>query len=165
MSWRDLAREVQGAGHNRHDRHNSDDTAAAPPTVPSELVMPPLDPKRALREWHRSLSALDFDTAPAGLDLKRWRQLCEDSWWLYEGFASQLVREGWSECDCFGVLPWRPGGGALLDRLQGARNLKLDGEGRAFWSWSNSSVVMQTSRGVGDRLVSSGLVLVWGLGL
>jgi hypothetical protein len=27
----------------------------------------------------------------------------------------------------FGVLPWHGSGGVLLGRLQGARNLKLDG--------------------------------------
>ena len=115
--------------------------------------------RATLGEWHRHLTALDFDTAPNGFTFKRWRQLCFDSWWLYEGYASQLVREGWSAHDVFGVLPWREGGGVLLDRLQGARNLKLDGSGRAFWSLSGAT--FQTSRGIGDELMSSGLRLVW----
>lgn len=89
----------------------------------------------------------------------RWGQLLDDAEFIFNGFAHQLAREGWSALDVFGVLPWRKGGGVLLDRLQGARNLKLDGEGRAFWS--RYGVTFQTSRDVGEHLVSSGLLLIW----
>jgi hypothetical protein len=114
-----------------------------------------------LQHWHGRLSALDPDQPPDGFTRNRWHQLVDDSHWLYSSFASQLVREGWSALDVCGVLPWREGGGVLLDRLQGARNLKLDGEGRAFWS--HYGVTSQTCRGMGETLVSSGLILIWEL--
>ena len=114
-----------------------------------------------LCDWDRYLLSLNFDTAPDEFTLNRWRQLVDDAEWIYEHFASQLVREGWSALDIFGVLPWREDGGVLLDRLQGARNLKLDGEGRAFWS--RFGVTFSTCRGVGEHLVRSGLRLVWEL--
>lgn len=117
------------------------------------------DARAILREWHGHLSGLDFNTAPDGLTLKRWRQLVDDAGYIYEGFGSQLVREGWDALDIFGVGLWRPDGVVLLDRLQGARNLLLDGEGRAFWS--SFSVTFQTCRGIGKGLIGSGLRLVW----
>lgn len=120
------------------------------------------DPRQTLRQWHGHLVRLDPMKPPAGMTAQRWRQLVEDSHFLYEGFASQLVREGWTTLDVFGVLDWRPGGAVLLDRLQGARNLKLDGEGRAFWS--RYGVTFQTGLGIGDDLVSSGLKLIWEIG-
>jgi hypothetical protein len=120
-----------------------------------------LNARELLRDWHRDLVGLDPLTAPNGFTRSRWHQLVDDSRWLYASFASQLVREGWSALDVFGVLPWRTGGGVLLDRLQGARNLKLDGEGRGYWS--HHGVTSQTCRGMGATLVSSGLVLIWEL--
>lgn len=163
MSWREYAKQVQGAGHNRHDRHESPGDDAVVPVVPIVPVAPFQDPARVLKVWHSHLSALDFNRAPEPFELNRWRQIVEDAHWLYETWAAQLVRDGWSAHDIFGVLPWLPGGGVLLDRLQGARNLKLEG-GKAYWSWPWSSVVMQTCRGAGDGLVSSGLVLAWEIG-
>lgn len=117
--------------------------------------------RTTLRHWHGRLRALDPLAPPEGFTMGRWQDLCDDSWWLYETWASQLVREGWSAQDVFGVVPLLPTGGVLLDRLRGARNVKLDGEGRAFWSLSG--VTMQTCRGAADSLMSSGLVLVWEL--
>lgn len=114
-----------------------------------------------LREWHAHIRQLDPLQPRRGLSMGRWQMLCDDAVWLYESFASQLVRERWSAHDVFGVLPWREGGGVLLDRLQGARNLKLDGQGRAFWK--SMGVTIQTCRGAADSLMSSDLVLVWEL--
>lgn len=114
-----------------------------------------------LRDWHERIEGLDFNIAPAGMTLLRWRELVSDARWIYENHASQLAREGWSSHDSFGILPWRPGGGVLLDRLQGARDLRLDGQGRAIWqSWS---VTFVTCRGAAGPMMSSGLVLVWEL--
>jgi hypothetical protein len=158
-NWRAVVDEALQPENTRNIRNASSDSAPSVASVPSVL---PLDPRATLRDWHRHLSALDFDTAPEGSTLNRWRQLVEDAEYIYTGFGSQLVREGWSVLDVFGVLPWREGGGVLLDRLQGARNLKLDGEGRAFWT--RFGVTFSTSRGMGDALASSGLRLVWELG-
>jgi len=154
-NWRALVDEALRPENDRND------SPVSVPNVPIVPIVPPRDPVAILREWHRHLSALDFDTPPVGFTPQRWRQLCEDAWWLYENFASQLVREGWSALDVFGVLPWREGGGVLLDRLQGARNLRLDDGGRAFWTVH--SVTLVTSRGMGEHLASSGLVLAWEL--
>ena len=114
-----------------------------------------------LRGWHQNLSKLDEFIPPQGFTSARWADLVTDACWLYETYASQLVREGWGPLDCFGVLPWRPGGGVLLDRLHGARNLRLDGQGRAIWSVHGVTFV--TCRGAAEALVSSGLVAVWDL--
>ncbi|MFZ1742503.1 MAG: hypothetical protein WAT93_06590 [Pontixanthobacter sp.] len=79
---------------------------------------------------------------------------------LYENYASRAVRNGWSAHDLFGVLPWHPGWGGLCDRLQGARNLKMDRD-RALWS--RRSIRDQTCRCAGDDLLASSLTLIWEL--
>jgi len=118
-------------------------------------------PSVILREWHSHLAPLDFNTAPSGLTLNQWRQLHEDSWWIYEQFASRAVRDGWSVHDLFGVLPWHLGWGGLCDRIKGARNLKMEGP-KAIWSsWG---VRDWTCAGAGDSLITSGLVLIWEIG-
>jgi hypothetical protein len=128
--------------HREHTKHRTEAQARA-----------------LLRDWHERIEGLDFNTAPAGMTLLRWRELVSDARWIYENHASQLAREGWSSHDVFGVLPWRPGGGVLLDRLQGARDLRLDGQGRAIWqSWS---VTFVTCRGAAGPMMASGLVLAW----
>lgn len=78
---------------------------------------------------------------------------------MEDGFLSVIG----SSLDCFENwrLSWRPGGGVLLDRLQRARNLKLDREGRA--SWTQYSAKFQTCRGIGGHLISAGLKLIWEL--
>lgn len=159
MGWRDHAKIVQDAGHNRHNEHNSRDDEPIVPNVPIVPGLPSETSARAtLRYWHGRLSALDFDTAPDGIDMRRWRQLCGDSWWIYENFAARAVRDGWSGHDLFGVLPWHTGWGGLCDRLQGARNLKMAGP-KAIWS--NWGVADWTCAGAGDQLITSGLVLIW----
>jgi hypothetical protein len=132
----------------------------SPATVATTATKPARNPSVTLREWHSHLAPLDYDSAPNGFTLQRWRELGEDSWWLYENFASRAVRDGWSAADLFGVLVPRPGWGGLCDRLQGARNLKMVGP-RAIWSrWG---VPDSACIGSGDLLVSSGLVPIWGL--
>jgi hypothetical protein len=117
--------------------------------------------RATLRHWHGRLRVLDPLAPPNGLSLGRWGDLCDDAWWLYETWASQLIRGAWSAHDVFGVLIPRDKGGVLLDRLKGARNLKLDGEGRAFWS--SFGVTFSTCRGAAESQMSSGLVLIWEL--
>ena len=158
MGWRDTARAVKEAGHNRHDRHIRGSDEAI---VPNGPIVPALDTVATLRRWHSHLAPLDLHAPPEGIQPNRWAQLVEDSWWLYENFGSQLAREGWDDLSAWGVLPWREGGGVLLDRLQGARNLKLSGDGRAYWT--SYGVTFSTCRGLGETLVSSGLQLVWDL--
>ena len=129
-------------------------------TLATTATKPARHPSVTLREWHSLLAPLPFDSEPDGFTLPRWRQLHDDSWWLYENFASRAVRDGWSALDLFGVLPWRSGWGGLCDRLQGARNLKMAGP-KAIWSrWG---VPDWTCIGAGDALTSSGLVPIWEL--
>ena len=132
----------------------------SPATVATTATKPAGNPSVILREWHSHLAPLDFDTAPDGFTLNRWRQLHGDSWWIYENFASRAVRDGWSAHDLFGVFVPRPGRGGLCDRLQGARNLKMEGP-KAVWSrWS---IADWTCIGAADSLVSLGLVPIWEL--
>jgi hypothetical protein len=119
------------------------------------------DPEVVGAEWRAGLATLAYSAPPSGMTTMRWGQLLDDAEFIFNGFGEQLVREGWSAYDVFGVLPWRERGGVLLDRLQGARNLKLDGEGRAFWS--HHGATMQTCRGAAESLIASGLMLVWEL--
>lgn len=132
----------------------------SPATLATTATKSACDPSLTLREWHSRLAPLDFDSAPDGFTLSRWRELREDSWWLYENFAAQAVRDGWSAHDLFAVFLPRSGWGGLCDRLQGARNLKMAGP-RAIWSrWG---VPDWTCIGAGDSLISSGLVPIWEL--
>lgn len=170
MSWRQLAEErLHGHGTEdiRDDRDKTPPIRAIVSTVP---IVPPVDhgklPTDAearviLRDWHGRLSALDPDAGPDGFDPRRWRRIVEDARWLYTAWGSQLAREGWSALDVFGVLPWREQGGGFVDRLDGSRDVRLDGRGRACWAWSYSDVIFQAYRGGGDPVVSSGLILVW----
>ena len=131
-----------------------------PATLATTATKPAGNPSVTLREWHSHLAPLDFDCAPQGFTLQRWRQLHGDSWWIYENFAARAVRDGWSAHDLFGVFAPRPGWGGLCDRLQGARNLKMDRDRAAWSSWG---VRHWTCRGAGDDLVESGLKLIWEL--
>jgi len=121
--------------------------------------VPPVDPATALREWHARLSGLDPLAPPAEFDAGRWGQLVDDACWLYQGFASRAVRDGWSALDLFGVLPARPGWGGLVDRLRSSRDLKMTGE-RAVWT--RLGVPDRLCRGAGDGLAKAGCVVLWG---
>jgi hypothetical protein len=112
-----------------------------------------------LREWHSHLRALDHLTSPPHWSLGRWLDTVDASLWLYETFASQLVREGWTAADLFGVLPAYPGEGGLADRMGTARNLKLL-DGVAHWK-ALHGVHKQFPRGGGVDLAKGGLRLIW----
>lgn len=155
-SWRTLAETIRQGGegeHNRHVRHESSEAAPIAPIVPNV----PANPARDLRLWHAKLSRLDDCNAPEGCKAW-WQQACDDSFWIYENFAGQAVRDGWSANDLFGILPWHPGWGGLACRLRGARNLKMEGPKAV---WSRFGVTDWTCRGAGDDLVCSGLKLIW----
>lgn len=114
--------------------------------------------RATLRHWHGRLRVLDPLVPPAAFDRARWETLRDDSWWIYENFASQAVREGWSALDLFGVLPFDHKLGGLVARLQGARNLKMSGQ-RA--TWSSWGVTDWTCASGGEGLASSGITLLW----
>lgn len=158
-TWRQYAEQVQ-RGNDARD--NRDKRADSPETRPNDPIVPnvPLHPSRVLREWHGHLSRLDPDRPPDGCKAW-WRQAVEDSWWLYENFASRAVRDGWSALDLFGVWPAKRGHGGLLCRLRGARNLKMGG---ARAAWSSFGVASQTCAGMGDSLAPAGVVLLWEVG-
>ena len=120
-------------------------------------------PSAILRDWHEHLSTLDDLDPPTGYDLNWWTQAVRDACWIYENFASGAVRAGWSAHDLFGILPWHPGWGGLCDRLRGARNLKMEVDGRKA-VWSSWRVQDWTCAGAGDDLITSGLTLIWELG-
>lgn len=145
-----------------NEKSNLTETAA---TIATLATLPakrrPFNSAAILREWHRHLVALDDSHAPDGHTLNSWQQACDDARWIYENFASQAMRNGWSAHDLFGVLPWHPGWSGLCDRLQGARNLKMGGERAA---WTRFGVKDWTCRGAGDDLIASGLVLIWEIG-
>lgn len=144
MGWREYAREIQEGGDNRDDR----DISPAPRQVAEATAI------GLLRTWHGRLNGVDQMTAPSGWEPGRWATLIDASLWLYENYASQAVRGGWTDLDLFGVLH-KPGRGGLADRLEGARNLKLSDD-RAVWS---SRGVRETfARGYGDDLKRAGLV-------
>ncbi len=132
----------------------------SPATLATTATIQARNPSVILRRWHSHLAPLDFDHAPDGFTLNRWRELRSDSWWIYENFASRAVRDGWSAHDLFGVFVPRPAWGGLCDRLQGVRNLKMAGP-KAIWSrWG---VPEWTCIGAADALISSGLVPIWEL--
>lgn len=115
-----------------------------------------------LREWHSHLRCLDHFTSPPGWALNRWLDTVDAALWLYEGFAAQLVHDGFTAADLFGVLPAHPGEGGLADRLGNARNLKLL-DGKAHWKTVHG-LHRQFPRGGGVDLAIGGLVLLWEIG-
>jgi hypothetical protein len=120
------------------------------------------DYARLLKLWHGKLTALDHLTSPPHWSLGRWLDTVDASLWLYETFAAQLVREGWTAADLFGVLPAYPGEGGLADRMGTARNLKLL-DGVAHWK-ALHGVHRQFPRGSGVDLAKGGLRLIWEMG-
>jgi hypothetical protein len=162
MGWREYAAAVRDIGHVRHNRHTRSEEQANVPIVPIVLALPSEETARTiLADWHRHLSALNVYEPPEGIDQNRWGMLVEDACWLYETHASRLVRDGWSALDLFGVLPSQRGWGGLADRIQGARNVLFDDQGKAHWT--RHGVNFSISRGVGEALGGSGARLVWDL--
>ena len=161
--WRQFAESIrQNDGAGTIGTKGTKPPAEAPfvpyvPIVPKAMS----NPASLLRKWHSQLVMLDDCLAPSGFQLGWWQQACDDARWVYEGFASRAVQDGWSAHDLFSVLPWRHGWGGLCDRLRGARNLKMDRD-RAVWSHVGGKDSM--CRGAGDDLVKAGLVLIWDIG-
>ena len=160
MGWREYAQTVRDSGHDRHNRHNRSDQEAIVPNVPIVLGLPSEETARSiLADWHRRLSTLDVYEVPEGFDQQRWGTLLHDCWWLYEAHASRLVREGWSAWGLWAVLPSQRGICGLADRLQGARNVLFDNQGKAHWT--RLGVKFSLSRGTGEALRGGDARLVW----
>jgi hypothetical protein len=155
-SWRKTAetmRQGEAARHNRHDRHDSPSNAPNVPIVPNV----PADPARTLKRWRAELESLDWSAPRFGLHLHRWQRVLEDSGWLLDRFGEQAARDGWSECDLFGVLPGKDAWGGVADRLRAARSLKMTTE-RACWRDLITGEPDGFVRGQGDKLM---LVVMW----
>ena len=144
MGWREYAREAQGLRDDRDDRSAS---AARGAVVPEAVA------QSRLREWHARLSTVDEFTSPPGWTLNQWLKTLDAACWLYESFASQAVRDGWSALDLFGVLPHEPGRGGLADRLSDCRGLVMAADAASWRSWG---VAKTFRRGMGR-----GLTLLW----
>lgn len=130
-TWRQFAEQVQrgeGGGDTRDDR---DSSPVLPPNVPN-VPSVPLDPSRALKRWQTGLVGLDPYHPLNGIDLRRWRVLCEDAAWLFRSFGEQAARDCWTAADLFGLRACKPHFGGLVDRLRGSRSLVLT-EDRACW--------------------------------
>ena len=155
MSWRERAKAILDAGHNRHDRHEialNDPNVPNVPNVPGGVA---LDPARVLRTWHGRLSKLDLASVPDGFTPGSWADLCDDAWWLYETHASVAVRQGWTAQGLWGVRVGYPIGGGLAQYLRTGRKVML-ADGAAFVSLSG--VTSRRTPGMG-----SGLPLIWEL--
>lgn len=102
---------------------------------------------RSLRssEWLPALAAIDLCKPAAGMAAERWAQLVEDARWIASAHGTVAAALGWRASDLFGIDPAHDGWGGLVDRLAGARVLKLtanvahwrnqDGDG---WLWRES---------------------------
>lgn len=145
-------------GTGRRDSTPQTGTAGGTPGGTAGTVSERLAAAR-LCEWHSHLTRLDHFTSPAGWSLNRWLDTVDAAMWSYETFASQLVREGWTAADLFGVLPAYAGEGGLADRLGNARNLKLL-NGVAHWKTPHG-LHKQFPRGGGADLAKGGLKLIW----
>lgn len=113
MSWRDQAKAILEAGHNRHDRHDSPGPDPNVPNVPNVPEVVPLDPARVLKVWHGKLAMLDPLSPAKGFRREEWADLVDDSWWLYENFGSVAVRQGWGAQGLWGVRVGVPHGGGI----------------------------------------------------
>ena len=128
--------------------------SAALPATPATTATNWTEPPRiTLARWHEKIVALDDDRPPDGFNRRRWLNFLDDAVYVYEGFASVAVRAGWDAADLFGCRPGVPHRGGLVDQLQGARSLKLDGP---VAHWTSFGVRFRTCRGCG-----SGLRVVW----
>jgi hypothetical protein len=114
-----------------------------------------------LKRWEARLASVHRTKPPASIDPVRWRGLLQDGAWLFRRHGPQLAQEGWADLDVFGVSMRRHAGEVLLDRLDGARRLHLDGKGRAAWGWAYSSVIMQACAGYADLQPGGVILPVW----
>jgi hypothetical protein len=167
--WADIASRVQAPEPHVISAISADSSTEVasgatnpPPALDSEGRRRSANEARSvLRNWRDRLRMLDPDQPLGALNQARWRRLCEDAAWIFTRHGEKLAQEGWSELDVFGVSMRRPGGEVLLDRLDGARSLLIEAEGRAVWSWSYTSVTMQTSRGYAGRVPAGSIAPLW----
>ena len=145
MSWRDYAKQVQGAGHTRHIRDASPDLPNTVPNVPSVPPCPPLDAGRATRQCKAALARMDWDTPPEGFTGARWSQLLRDAHWLLDHFAGQALRDGWTVGELFGRWPEKDTWGGIADRLRSSRSLMMTAD-RAHWRCARTGDPMQFNR-------------------
>ena len=76
-----------------------------------------------LRYWHLRLAKLDPLRPPEGFGKSEWADLVDDSWWLYENFASVAVRQGWGAQGLWGVRVGVPHGGGLAQLMRTSRSV------------------------------------------
>jgi hypothetical protein len=82
-----------------------------------------LDPARVLKVWHGKLAKLDPLSPAEGFAKFEWADLVDDSWWLYENFASVAVRQGWGAQGLWGVRVGVPHGGGLAQLMRTSRSV------------------------------------------
>ena len=153
MGWREYAKQVREGRDNRDDKDKTQPKAAIVPFVPN---VPEAVAVRRLDDWCVRLNKIDAFTSPPGWTLDQWLRAVDASTWLFENFAEQAVRSGWSALDLFGVLPKHNGVGGLADRIGDARNLKMS-DGLATWASVGTS--HKLGRGWGDY--AEGIVPIW----
>jgi hypothetical protein len=157
VGWRDYAKLVEGAGHNRHIRHKSPENGPIVPTVPNVPAVPRLSPDRLLKSWWSALGQVDSAKPPDGFDPHRWAALCRCSiWWLGE-HAQQAARDGWDTGTIFGLHKAGPRRGGLIDQFSAGLchmrddpDLVMDAD-RA--RWQTLGVHWTYGRGTGEGLL------------
>lgn len=135
MGWRELVEEALSGGDISDNSDNSGRDGAFVPSVP--CVSPP---RKMLRDWSRTVSALDPRRPAPGYDAARWHELVGCSQWWLSIYGRQAALDGWQTGDVFGVHPGKPRAGGLIDRLGTARNLMLEGK-RARWRTFGNSMM------------------------
>jgi hypothetical protein len=144
----------------------SEQDAQTQPTKPTEPVSSVLSvpfggtSAEVRASWRKGLCTLSHLAPPARMTSMRWGRLLDDAEWLFNTHSWPLARAGYDEFDVFGLFVEKPGFGAIVDRLRGARDLEVAPE-RAFWS--HYGVRSQFNRTAGKYLVRSGLVVLWAL--
>lgn len=103
-------------------------------------------PTALLNEWDRALASVDPHKPPDAYRPGRWLTLVDDACWLFDHFAAQAARDGWSTADLFGVLPGRDAWGGIADRLRGSRSLMMTAD-RACWRRVINDAPEQFNRG------------------
>lgn len=169
--WADLARRAEAPEPRANsvisaDRSPDEASGTGAVVTPADELAVPHQPsanevRLVLRGWRDRLRSLDPERPLGALSPARWRRLCEDAAWLFTRHGEKLAQGGWADLDVFGVSMRRPDGEVLLDRLDGARSLLIEAEGRAVWAWSYTAVTMQTSRGYAGRVPAGSVVPLW----
>lgn len=110
------------------------------------------------REWRAYLMRLSPTKPFHGLGQTRWACLLDEADWLFENYAGQAARDGWSSLDLFGVLPGRDGCGGIADRLRGSRSLMMSSD-VARWRRVVNGEPESFARGLGATVE---MVPLWG---